>query len=810
MVGIGGLSRRGRGWIVAAVGAALLGFGPAALAQDPPGLAYEFDAPLAPVCIDGTFPLTIDLPSIDVEGTLQATTNAKGRVTGTFSAGVAVFTATGKVKYRTDEDSTLKLTLKAAGQRITCQGILAGTDFAGTTSGRGTLAPGKHTFVLDLSSAQPSVARVSILFSDTGTPKILGAGQVLVCGDPLPVTGTRIQKTARTLTVKGKGFKFTGAGPIDVDPNLIMADWTAKGFGAVSAGTGLDLGTVLPPAGLSYADPVSSYVAEEPSGPNVPTVGGGPARTWSVAPPLPEGLVVDPLTGVLSGAATAPAPAADYTVTVSNLAGSTNAMINVEVTANPGYSMDAVSLPISDDDIRHFLTRTHFGVKQSEFDAVKAMGLDAYLDDILAFQIPQAELDAQEELVNGTDPPGYEGKFPNDTQIARWWCRIMAETDRPFQEKLAFFWHDRIPTASPQLGAGRKHWFIDYANIFRHGGAGNFRSMMVQVSRDPSMLTFLDGDENTAAFPNENYAREFWELFTLGVDNGYTQADIVEGARCFTGYRRRFNNPDGLHTMEFNASRHDEGDKTIFGALIPGQDVTDDYQAIVDATFDNRPVAEFITTKLFEEFCFAAPPQSTVDAMATILRDANYELAPFLKALFLSKAFYSTKGKADMVKTPLEFIIGFVRSTGLQVPIANLENEISLLGQRPAHPPSVNGWPTGTLWYSSSSMVNRTNFMAYNAGQAGNQRAAGIVVEDILPPVVDRTAPNVVDALTLLLRVTLTTAERQQMIDFLNSFRQANGTIVVSPFDGSDQGHLDQRVRNLLVILTQHPTYQVK
>jgi uncharacterized protein (DUF1800 family) len=196
--------------------------------------------------------------------------------------------------------------------------------------------------------------------------------------------------------------------------------------------------------------------------------------------------------------------------------------------------------------------------------------------------------------------------------------------------------------------------------------------------------------------------------------------------------------------------------------------------------------------------------------MAAILRGANYELAPFLKALFTSEAFFSNKARADMVKTPIEYMVGHIRSTGFYIPMANVDNEITRLGHRPAHPPGVNGWPTGTLWYSSSAMVNRANLTTLIAGQAGNQRAMGIVVEDILPPVVDRTAPNVVDAMTTLLRVTLTASERQQMIDFLNSFRNTSGMVVVSPFDGSNQGHLDQRVRNLINILCQHPTYQVK
>jgi hypothetical protein len=808
MMGMGGRNRRLRVLAVAAAGVALLGIRPEAAAQDPPGLAYEFDAPLAPVCIDGTFPLTIDLPSIDVEGTLNATTDAKGKVTGTFTSGVMTMQATGKVKYRST-GNTLNLKLQSTGQKVTLKGTLVGTDFSGTTSGKGSLAPGKNTFVLDLSTALPSVARISVLLPDTGEANVEGAGQALVCGDPLEVTAKRKEKKVRSLLVKTKGFKFSGAGPIDPDPNTITATWSASGFGAKAAGVNLDLVVVLPPAGLAYGMPAVSYVAEEAVAPNSPMVGGGPARSWTVDPPLPGGLVLNPLTGVITGAAAEPSAATDYTVTVANLAGSTDAVVNITVTQNPGYDFSAVTRPLTDDDLRHFLMRTHFGIKQSEFDTLKSMGLDAYLDQILDFQSgTQVEADAFEFLKNPSDPPGLEGGFPNDTQIARWWIYMMLHNPNPFQEKLALFWHDRIPTASPDLGAGRKHFFIDYANIFRHRGQGNFKSMMVEVSRDPSMLTYLNGDLSNAVFPDENYAREFWELFTLGVDNGYTQADIVEAAKAFTGWRRRFD--QAQHYMEFDPTRHVAGPKTIFGVTIPGQNTHDDFQEVADITFAERNVAEFITARIFEEFCFEGPNASIVADMAQMLRDGNYELKPFLKALFLSEAFFSAKGKADMVKTPLEYTIGFFRTTGLHVPFFNVEIEITRLAHRPAHPPSVNGWPTGTLWFSAASMVVRANLMTYVQGQAGNQRGMGIVIEDILPPVGERTDEAVVDTLSGLLRLTLTPAERQGFIDRLNIDVQANGTVVPSPFDGSNTGHLDARARAVLNIMTQHPTYQVK
>jgi uncharacterized protein (DUF1800 family) len=211
--------------------------------------------------------------------------------------------------------------------------------------------------------------------------------------------------------------------------------------------------------------------------------------------------------------------------------------------------------------------------------------------------------------------------------------------------------------------------------------------------------------------------------------------------------------------------------------------------------------------------------------MATILRRSNYELKPMLKALFKSEAFFSAKSRAGIPKNPVEHVLGFIRQTGL-VPIDNksvedpagmpqntlrsLDSIFVNLTQRPTQPPSVNGWPIGSDWLSAQNMLDRANSVLVCIRDRADQAAAGIDVANILPPFAVPDDANVVDGLAALLRVALTTTERQTLIDYLNSQAGPGGVPSPSPFDRTNPVHLAERVRGLLYILAQHPTNGVR
>jgi len=465
----------------------------------------------------------------------------------------------------------------------------------------------------------------------------------------------------------------------------------------------------------------------------------------------------------------------------------------------------------SQADLRHFLSRTHFAVKASELAAVQAAGLPAYVASMLALPpvgSTTVEQAADQILLNPTDPPGLQGGFPSHGQLGQWWAYIMQRTSTPFQEVMAMFWHDHFAASNVGLEQDKTYWTKPHANLWRGQGTGNLRTLAVALARDWLMLSWLDGVLNTDVAPNENFGREFYELFFLGVDQGYTQADIEEAARAWTGYRQRANVVTGQSFVEFDPGRHDGGAKNIFGVTIQAQDATDDYQAMVDITFAQRPVEIFIARKILEAFCYDAPPQSVVDELGALLRASNWELAPVFSTLFTSEAFYSDLAKAGFVKGPVDSTLGFVRATGLWTQERFLDGGLALLGQRPTQPPTVNGWPVGEAWLSAQQMVDRANAANFVLSQRTFQAGLGISVGALLPPGTP-TSGAVVDALVAHLNLTVTPAERAQYVAYLDS-QVVAGVVTPDPFDPANASDVDLRVRGLLYVLTQHPDYPIR
>ena len=481
----------------------------------------------------------------------------------------------------------------------------------------------------------------------------------------------------------------------------------------------------------------------------------------------------------------------------------------------PGPSAGALQAKVSytDDDLRHFLVRTHFGVTNAELNAVRARGVPAYVDSMLDFAPVGSqpfEIQAETLLHNAGLPAGFEAGFPSKDQLVRWWLRLIEQNPNPFQEVMALFWHDHFAVGSQVLRRqSSTHWAREHVDRLRGMAAGNVRSLLIDVSRDANMLSWLDGILNSRQAPNENFAREFWELYTLGVDNGYTQDDISESARAFTGYLVTPGGPAGQSLLQFFVSRHDPGSKNILGGIVHGQNTTDDYEAVVDLTLQNRGAAEYLCTKIFEYFCYEDPSAEIVGELAGILRANNWELRPLLAVLLKSNAFYSAQARRGQIKSPIEHAFGFVRATGMRVPMNELVGMSWSLGQVVTQPPTVEGWPGGSFWLGAQDIVERANFINVAISARTYQASNGFDWATILPPVGQRTASRVVDDLVDLLHIQPSREERNDFIAFLNSERLESGAVAVSPFTASN-AQLEERVRGLLYILAQHPTYMTR
>ncbi|MBZ0137527.1 MAG: DUF1800 domain-containing protein [Planctomycetes bacterium] len=462
---------------------------------------------------------------------------------------------------------------------------------------------------------------------------------------------------------------------------------------------------------------------------------------------------------------------------------------------------------LSQDERIFFLYRTHFGFRTSELQRLNQMGYENYLDWMLTLNTDPT-LEQQAIAATVADPD-----FPSSTEIARWWEWLMVHNDNPFQELLAMFWHDHFATATDVLDAQNMYWMFDHINLWRKNGTDNLGDLLYKMANDWTMLIWLDGYVSTANAPNENFAREFWELFTLGADNGYTQADIVEASRAFTGYRRILV-PDQAgpgrdqFVMTFQSNRHDNGTKNIFGLQLFGNG-QQEYQDMVDLTLANRPVAEFIVRKVWEQFVYTNPSQNLIDKLADEFRQSNYNLKGLFKRVFLSTAFFSARAREGIIKSPVEHHIGFMRTTGLELTPSRIDGSLNDTGQRPSQPPTVNGWPSGEFWLSSQAMLERSNFLRDCVYYSHESPQSGLDVGLALVPA-NRTNDNeVVDHLAWLMQVQLQPDQRQECIDYLNTDRNSSGNFA-DPWDFNDAVDRDKKVRGLLYILGQHPTYQIR
>jgi uncharacterized protein (DUF1800 family) len=380
------------------------------------------------------------------------------------------------------------------------------------------------------------------------------------------------------------------------------------------------------------------------------------------------------------------------------------------------WSLLLVSLKafaLSADEARHLLVRT---------------GFDASADAV-AQLAPLSHQNAVKKILGGThtDPvtpaPAWVNDPPPDPRRLRdlddasrkqlqqqlreralelkgWWYREMIATDSPLTERMTLFWHNHFTSSLRKVKWPAALYRQNL--LLRQHALGNFGTLLHAIARDPAMLIYLDGQQNRRDKPNENFARELLELFTLG-EGHYAERDIKEAARAFTGWM--VDRRDGRFIV--NPRQHDGGEKTFLGAR--GTFDGDDILRIVLA---HPRTAEYITEKLWHEFVSDTPDPTEVERLAGIFRQASYELHPLLQALFSTAAFRDPRNRGTLVKSPVDLVIGTVRQ--FDIPIAEERNLVRagiVLGQDLFDPPNVKGWPGGTTWITSSTLLTRNQIL---------------------------------------------------------------------------------------------------
>lgn len=284
-------------------------------------------------------------------------------------------------------------------------------------------------------------------------------------------------------------------------------------------------------------------------------------------------------------------------------------------------------------------------------------------------------------------------------RVAQWWAGRMLATPRPLQEKAALFWHGHFATNEDKVRDYRK--MLEQVELFQARGLGDFHALLVAVAKDPAMLAFLDAGINVKGSPNENFAREIMELFTMGPGN-YTETDIREGARAFTGWN--FRGTD----FAFNPEDHDEGEKSFLGRTGPldGEDV-------IAVIMEQDATARFVASKLYRYFVRDDLDPALAEELGSRLRALHFEIGPFLAMLFTSRDFYAPASVGTRIKGPVELVVSTYRKLGLEelpgVPDFNVVT--GSLGQHLLHPPTVAGWSHGRSWVTPGLLFERGNFV---------------------------------------------------------------------------------------------------
>ena len=286
-------------------------------------------------------------------------------------------------------------------------------------------------------------------------------------------------------------------------------------------------------------------------------------------------------------------------------------------------------------------------------------------------------------------------------RVAQWWAERMLTTPRPLEEKMTLFWHGHF--ATEELKNDDYRLMLQQNMTLRQLATSDMSSLLIAMSKDPAMLLYLDNRLNVKGHANENYAREILELFSLGIGN-YTENDIKEAARAFTGWRNQ-----GLTFIDDRA-QHDEGMKTVFG-----QTGNWDGEDVVDLILQQEAAGEFIAGKIYRFFVREEISEQMLDELAARLRDDNYALKPFLRALFLSQDFYSEPSLGTQIKSPVQFLVSTYRKLGLEkIPgTPYFPTATNLLGQALGNPPNVKGWDGGRAWLNPSTILLRNNLIGH-------------------------------------------------------------------------------------------------
>jgi uncharacterized protein (DUF1800 family) len=435
--------------------------------------------------------------------------------------------------------------------------------------------------------------------------------------------------------------------------------------------------------------------------------------------------------------------------------------------------------------VGHLFRRAAFGPTFDRAnDFLKRSPEDA-VDSLMDFGSDEDPMDSLSDQLIG---------FFNPNQIGsqqEWWLFRLLNTAYPLREKMALFWHNLFATSNTKVQ--NPPLMAQQIALFRKYAIGNFRDLLKEVTHNPAMLIWLDGNTNRKGAANENYGREVMELFTLGVGT-YTEKDVKELARAFTGWR-----VDGDHAV-FDKTHFDDGPKTIFG-----QTARFDSDSAIDLILQQPAASQHLSRRILRNFVHPDPTHEIVSHYARRLIEEKWELAPVMREIFLSRLFYSDWAYRSIIKSPVELTVGAASAVGGKVSTAFLRDQTGKMGESLLMPPNVKGWDGEEAWINANTVLLRFNFGLSLALQRGEDFAQRSDLNAWLHKHNLKTADDILDHyLRILLDGNVTTEARTELLDFLNHGpRDKPKPFVLTP------DTMNSKVRGLQHLIMAMPEFQL-
>ncbi len=440
--------------------------------------------------------------------------------------------------------------------------------------------------------------------------------------------------------------------------------------------------------------------------------------------------------------------------------------------------------------VGHLYRRAGFGATWAELQLGLKDGPDATITRLLNGDKPDADYERTSEFMASERSLS---KGASGTQLAAWWLARILRSPHPLQEKITLFWHNHFATSLAKVQNAR--YMLGQYRLIHKFALCDFRELLRAMSTDPAMMVWLDTVESKKGKPNENYARELMELFSLGIGH-YSEKDIREAARAFTGYEIK----DGRGT--FNAKQHDDGEKTVLGKT--GVWKADD---VVSICLDQSACPKFIARKMYRFLVsdIEVAPAELIDSLAEQYQKSGFDTAKLVETILRSNHFFSSDAYRQKVKSPVDFAVGIVRGLEGNVGLLPLAQALESLGQILFAPPSVKGWDGGPAWLNGQTLLFRQNLALALTSTEDSRFGSRCDPVTTFAKHNRTTDDEVVDfLLSVFLQNDTPPDTRAKLLDYLKQTKSAK-----TPIYWTREDNANHRIRTVVHLTLTLPEFQL-